>query len=575
MTMRGYYVKAIGSNRGAPRIWLEGKQVESAGLAAGSRFDIKIAGGSVVLQAKPDGSRVVSSKKKGDRDLPIIDINSKELLAIFDGMSSIRLMQREGQIYLMPLASELKKKERLGRLKKALLSGDPITMGSISHGGGVMTHAIHSGLQDAGVTSKLSFANEIRSELIEQASHANSAWDKDTIALGAPVQELAFDHKASELIPKIHILEAGLPCSGASSSGKAKRGLVHAEAHPEVGHLVVAALVILSKVNPAIFVLENVVPYSASASADILRNQLRDMGYVTHETVLNGSDFNDIEERKRWCLVAVTEGMAFDWDMLQKPEKKTVVLSDLLDDIPSDSPLWSEMKGLKAKQERDVAAGKGFKMQIVDADATRVPTMTKGYAKVRSTDGKVRHPENPDLLRQFTPGENAKFKQIPVDLIKGLSNTIAHELLGQSVSHSSFTAVGRLLGDTLKTFAAEMGIDMSKPKAIAQVAAAIADEITDSADKVVSEIRRPAKGATYEGVVTVSDLGMIIQDVGNGVGILHDATKLAQDHNVSLGSILEIHYPKSGAAVVIDQGAMDEQHDPLGASSSKGMSLSH
>src|SRR5690606_31610596 len=130
--------------------------------------------------------------------------------------------------------------------------------------------------------------------------------------------------------------------------------------HPHVGHLVVAALMILAKANPAVVIFENVVPYASSASASILRNQLRDLGYNTHETVLKGADFNALEHRDRWCMVAVTEGMHFDWSMLQLPAKQPLTLSDVLDDIPDDHPMWSEMKGLKAKQERDIAAGKGF-----------------------------------------------------------------------------------------------------------------------------------------------------------------------------------------------------------------------
>ncbi|MCF6783744.1 hypothetical protein [Stutzerimonas stutzeri] len=116
--MRGYYIKesakTIGSNRGKPRIWLQSQEVAGAGLAPGDRFDVHASGGTVVLKANPDGSRVVSRKedRRGNVN-PVIDINSKELLALFDGMSSIRLVQRKGEIYLLPLASEIRKKERL------------------------------------------------------------------------------------------------------------------------------------------------------------------------------------------------------------------------------------------------------------------------------------------------------------------------------------------------------------------------------------------------------------------------------------------------------------------------------
>lgn len=108
--MQGYYIKKVGQNKGAPRVWLEGTQTARAGFLPGQRFDIEVQGQMVVLQANPDGSRVVSGKRIGERDNLIIDINSRELLAIFDGMAAIRIVVKKDQIYLMPLASEVKKR---------------------------------------------------------------------------------------------------------------------------------------------------------------------------------------------------------------------------------------------------------------------------------------------------------------------------------------------------------------------------------------------------------------------------------------------------------------------------------
>lgn len=76
---------------------------------------------------------------------------------------------------------------------RKLENGEPLAVGSLSHGGGVLSHAVHQGLADAGIASRLAFANEIRPELLEQASDFNSAWDEETIPLAAPMQELAFD----------------------------------------------------------------------------------------------------------------------------------------------------------------------------------------------------------------------------------------------------------------------------------------------------------------------------------------------------------------------------------------------
>ncbi len=536
--MRGYHIKSVGTNRGKPRIWLEGSEISRAGLKAGDSYSVTIAGGSVILRADPNGNRVISrkSKKNGD-DLPIIDLNSAELLSLFEGMSAIRMVQFEGEIYLSPIPTELRKKDRLRRLRNKLENGEPLTMGSMSHGGGVLSHAVHAGLEEAGVPTKLAWANEIRPELLEHASKNNSTWTDDTVMIAAPMQEFAFDQRAMSHMKPTDIVEAGWPCSGASKAGRAKRGTSMPEEHPEVGHLVVAGLMIVGRANPAIFLLENVIQYASSASAAILRSQLRDLGYNTHETILR-ADTSALENRERWCLVAVTEGLDFSWDMLQFPEKEVVYLSDVLDDIPLDSPMWSEMRGLKAKEERDKAAGKGFIMQVYDADATKVNTITKGYAKVRSTDPKLRHPENPDLLRQFTPAEHARIKQVPPELIEGLSATVAHELLGQGINYEPFRLAGQAIADCILT---SMNAE-PRPTTVDGIAKAMAEEMMDTAGIVVSQIIKPLRGVTYSGPITVSDMGMAIQDIGAGVGVLYKLSQITSPdgRTPGLGDNVEI-----------------------------------
>ena len=62
----------------------------------------------------------------------------------------------------------------------------------------------------------------------------------------------------------------------------------------------------------------------------------------------------------------------------------------------------------------------------------------------------MRHPTDPDLLRQLNAREHARCKDIPEHLITGMSKTAAHELLGQSIAYLPFKAVGKLVGGTLK-----------------------------------------------------------------------------------------------------------------------------
>lgn len=447
------WVKGIGARRGAPRIFLDGEQAVRTGFRPGEKLAVEVDGQKVVIARSSDGSHTVSRRVKGDEVLPVIDINSKDLLALFDGMDAVRVVVTGDRVYLLPLASEIKKVERRTRLAAKLGSGEPLKIGSLSHGGGILSHAIHQGLVDAGLKAELAMANEIREDLIEHAIGHNPVWGSKTAAIVMAMQEVVQDDWVMANLPKLEVLEMGLPCSGASKAGATKRGLEMMEQHPDVGHLVYSALAILNKTQPIFVVLENVVPYKDSASAQILRLQLRDMGYDCHEAILEGKDFGCLENRVRWFMVAVTKGVGFNFDRIAPAVRAVQRLADVLDDtIQVDDPRWRSFEHLKTKRERDADAGKNFKMQVIRPDDTSVPTLRKGYHKGGSTDPLLQHPQNPALLRLLTAAEHARVKGVPVKLVTGLSETVAHQMLGQSVLYEPPRAVGRRIGEETVRF---------------------------------------------------------------------------------------------------------------------------
>lgn len=455
MTMDAW-VKTLGVKRGAPYFYMDGTQAVRAGFSPGQKFDLIIEDQKVVLSANNDGSRTVSSKKKGDKSYPVIDINSKELLKLFDGMSAIRVIVKPDRIYLLPLASEIKKKERLARITDTLNTQAPIKMGSLSTGGGLLSHALHTGLKNAGFDVDLSFANEIREDLLHHAIDNNDVFSENTMALSMPMQELAQDDFLMSKLPQIDILELGIPCSGASKAGVSKLGLTKMEDHPDVGHLAFSALFILNKVQPIITLIENVPEYEKTASASILRKQLRDMGYNTHEALLSGKDFGCLENRVRWCMVATTKGMDFSFENLVPTVTIVKKLGDVLDKtITDDDPRYREVQYLKDKQIRDSEKGNSFSMQVVTENSTSVPTLRKGYQKGGSTDPRLASKTDPNRSRLLTGAEHARIKEIPEHLIDGLSETLAHQLLGQGIVYQPFVAVGERIAESLLLLASE------------------------------------------------------------------------------------------------------------------------
>lgn len=472
------WVKNIASHRGRPRIFLDGVQAARTGFSPGDEFIVEVDGQRITLQKKDDGTRTlrpfdgrvrtVSSREKNGRITPVIDINSAEILKMFDGMDMLRIVVTKGAVHFLPLASEIKRVERLSRLRSKLREGRPLLTGSISHGGGVLAHAIHQGLKDAGIESSLALANEIRSDLLVQAIEHNDVWDEQTMALALPMQELMQDDWLMSKLPSLECLDLALPCSGASKAGAAKKGLAMMEEHEHVGHLVAPAIAIINRTQPTMIAMENVPEYASSASAHILRHMLRDMGYDTHEAIVSGRDFGCLENRVRWTLVATTRGMTFDFKDIAPVITVVRKVAEIIDqNIPLDDPRWRAVEYLKNKRERDETNGSGFKMQFVAPESTTLPVLRKGYHKGGSTDPRLQHPENPDLSRLLTAQEHALAKGVPIELIEGLSETMAHQLLGQGIVYEPFRAVGERIGECMLAFSA--GIDAQNVEDVAVI----------------------------------------------------------------------------------------------------------
>lgn len=459
-------ITSIRQNKGTARVWLQGNNLLRSGFEPGTKYKRIAKGGAivltrvddtVVLTQMEDGAvlREVSGRIRNGKHTPIIDMNNDEIAQMFEGLTRLRVLYQpeNGKITLLPLSSEIRAKARLDRARMRVAAGLPLKIGSFAHGGGVLTHAMEAGLGLSGIAGKLMLANEYREDLIDHVIDHNSAWSPETVGLCGPMQEFAFDANILQMVSarigddgELDIIEAGIPCSGASVAGRAKRGLVQPEAHPEVGHLIAPFIALIARFNPSVVVLENVTQYQNTASMDILRSMMRDLSYEVHETVVDGGDWNALEHRQRMVMVAVTKGMSFDYADMPRPVRVERQLSEILEDIPLDHPSWSEMKGLKAKEIRDKEAGKSFAMQIFNGASTKINTLTKGIGKNRSTDPKIAHPTNPDLLRIPTPVEHARAKDIPEELIEGLCATTAHELLGQSINYQPFVSVGFAVG---------------------------------------------------------------------------------------------------------------------------------
>lgn len=456
-----YILRSVGQHRNAPRVYLDDIFLMSTDFHPGTHYDVHVEeqGCRVVLRLSETGSRKVSGKEKRGRSQPVIDLNNRTDLAGFSAQQIVRIIITRTAVYILTPASERNRQERLRRLKTKLQANEGLRIASLAHGIGVMSSAAHRGLTAASVPSALAIANELDDGFLAQSMQANDAWAAQTSALAAPMQEIVQDRWLMQRLGFVEVLEAGIPCSGASKAGKSKRGLGQMEDHPNVGHLVAPAIMTIQQLQPVVVCIENVPEYAACASAEILRKMLRDMAYSVQEIVIDSRHFGTTEGRTRWFLLAATQGLDIDLQGLCQPQAgaENRPVGTLLDAVPDDSPSWRPFTYLLEKEERDAAKGNCFAMQIVKPDDTSVPTLRKGYYKGGSTDPLLKHPVKEGLYRLFTPQEHARFKKAPEHLIAGMSAVQAHEGLGQSVAYPVVSAIFERVGKAMADFARSNG----------------------------------------------------------------------------------------------------------------------
>lgn len=447
-------LRQLGEHRGSPRLYLDTTALAAAGFMPGVGIDL-IPGAAdeprLTIRVCAQGKRKVSRKQRGNRVVPVIDINSQQDLQPFVAAGLVRIVIDAGSVHILVPASVRQALARSARLAARLAMGQRLRSAGIAFGAGIASGALHAGLAAGGVASELVLANEICEEYLDIGRQSNPVVTSTTTTAAMPMQELAQDEWLLRRVQHVEILEAGIPCSGASRAGAAKRGLTRMEDHPHVGHLIGAALQVIAALQPAILVVENVETYRNTASASILRAWLRDAGYAVAETVLNARDFGSLEARVRWFLVAYPPELPLDLVGMAPEDSAGHCLGDLLEPMDPDDERYRRVDYLKEKQVRDAENGKHFSMQLLTPESTLVPVLRKGYHKGGSTDPRLLHPSDPERSRLLTAAEHARIKGISPDLLHGVPDTTAHQVCGQSVDVRPVESIGRQIALALLT----------------------------------------------------------------------------------------------------------------------------
>lgn len=429
-------ITKVGPYRGSEtlgRVFSESSEL-AATLRPGQSLAIRQEGTALIVEVSDRGSHIVYKRKVRGQDAykPVIDLHHTHLPEQWTVGKRLQIavdqVARRLIITLAPVEEAIQRRNQ--RLQAELANGR-LSGGSVFLGGGIFAHATHEAASELGLSASLTFAVERDQRYANCARTNNPAVGPNTRLLVGGIQEIGFQE-----YEEVSHLEIGLPCEGYSRSGGAMRAADSYADHDTTGHLYVWSTMVLALCNPAVAQIECVPGFLTSDAWKSMRNCLLDRGYDVHTEVIAGGDVGAIENRRRCFILAVCQSlkMANPFEKMPRAPNSASPFSTIQEELADDDPRWSAMDYLQKKQQRDVAAGRGFKQCYLVPDTTRVSAIKKNYWKRQSDGWFVRHPDGVKQ-RLLTIGEQAALKTIPIKLVQGVPYTTATEILGQSGIH--------------------------------------------------------------------------------------------------------------------------------------------
>jgi len=405
------------------RLWLEGQKLQQCGFVSDALYiaDFQPDNHCITLTLDKHGDRKVSAAKRNGQERPIIDLLGQRVESVFPANSKIQVVLSDGIIMIQQHHESVSQIMREQKFRQRKAAGR-LLEASMFTGGGISTEAIAMAGEKAGLRSRVAWVAEMESKYIESAGQNCLAIDDQTQFLIGSVEEIH-----PRLFTDVDILSFSMPCAGFSKAGKSKHKMTSEE---HSGTALFGVMNAIKSANPAVLISENVTEAMGSPIYQLLTAELRRTGYRIFEQCLNQAHTGTLENRERYWMVAVSEGLAPKQLQLPVLKKARKCISEILD--PNQTvEKWSSNKHLHVKAARDKAAGKGFKRQLLVGTEDRCGTIGRFYSKKRSTEPFIVNEKGQERL--FSPVEHARIKGIPERLIEGQVKTTAHEILGQSV----------------------------------------------------------------------------------------------------------------------------------------------
>jgi DNA (cytosine-5)-methyltransferase 1 len=246
-------------------------------------------------------------------------------------------------------------------------------------------------------------------------------------------------------IPNHDILLAGFPCQAFSLAGN-KKGFEDTR-----GTLFFDVARIVKYHKPKIVFCENVknlVNHDKGRTFNVIKNVLKDLGYVVFYKILNSKDFGVPQNRERIYIVAIREDLVYDEFLFPYGTDNSKVIKDILEEEEVSPKYYLSdvyLKSLRKHKQRHASKGNGFGYEIRDLNSNAGAIVCGGMGRERNLiiDKRltnfvpVTHIKgniNREYIRKMTPREWARLQGFPDNFKLVVADTHLYKQFGNSVT---------------------------------------------------------------------------------------------------------------------------------------------